>query len=116
MTINEIDVIAGDKLKKRRTMLGMSQADIAEAVGVTFQQIQKYEKGTNRISASRLYQFAKLLKVEPNYFFDNVVIDNSEASMEELNLMRIYKNFSPERKKAFSKMMRLIRDLPEGGK
>jgi len=54
----------------RRLMLDMSQTDIADAVGVTFQQVQKYEKGTNRISASRLQQFCRILQVPVAFFFE----------------------------------------------
>jgi transcriptional regulator with XRE-family HTH domain len=53
-------------------MLGMSQTDLGHAVGVTFQQVQKYEKGTNRISASRLQQIARVLQVPVTYFFDDL--------------------------------------------
>ena len=54
----------------RRMMLNMSQTTLADGVGITFQQIQKYEKGTNRVSASRLQQFAKILEVPISFFFD----------------------------------------------
>jgi transcriptional regulator with XRE-family HTH domain len=64
------DAHVGARVKARRQMLKLSQTDLGEAVGVTFQQIQKYEKGTNRISASRLQEFAKILKVDAPYFFE----------------------------------------------
>ncbi len=56
----------------RRTLLGMSQTTLSEAIGLTFQQMQKYEKGTNRISASRLYDLARLLDVPIEHFFDDM--------------------------------------------
>ncbi|MCW5752374.1 MAG: helix-turn-helix transcriptional regulator [Alphaproteobacteria bacterium] len=62
----------GSRLRLRRTLLGMSQEKLGEAVGLTFQQIQKYEKGANRIGASRLYQFARILDVPPAFFFDDM--------------------------------------------
>lgn len=62
----------GSRLRLRRTLLGMSQEKLGEAVGLTFQQIQKYEKGANRIGASRLYQFARILDVPPSFFFDDM--------------------------------------------
>ena len=65
-----IDVHAGQKLRLRRVMMSLSQEKLGDAVALTFQQIQKYEKGTNRMSVSRLAQFAALLQVEPAYFFD----------------------------------------------
>src|ERR1700689_3884660 len=67
---NIVDVYVGARLRMRRTMLGMSQSRLGELLGVTFQQVQKYEKGTNRISASRLQHTAQILGVEAAYFFD----------------------------------------------
>ncbi len=58
------------RIRMRRMMLGMSQTNLADAVGLTFQQIQKYEKGTNRVGASRLQQFAKILGVPISFFFE----------------------------------------------
>ena len=59
-------------MRQRRSLLGMSQARVGEAVGLTFQQIQKYERGSNRIGSSRLYEFAKVLDVPVSYFFDEM--------------------------------------------
>ena len=72
MPKNAVDVHVGNRLKLRRTMVGMSQDKLGQMVGLTFQQIQKYEKGANRVGASRLYQFATLLDVPPAYFFDGL--------------------------------------------
>jgi transcriptional regulator with XRE-family HTH domain len=60
----------GNRVRQRRLALGMSQSKLAEAVGLTFQQIQKYEKGTNRVSGSRLQPFANILKVSVPFFFE----------------------------------------------
>jgi transcriptional regulator with XRE-family HTH domain len=68
----DIDVYAGEQLKLKRTELGMTQKTLASLVGVTFQQIQKYEKGLNRIGASRLYEFCQILGVKPSFFFQNI--------------------------------------------
>lgn len=65
----DVDVRVGARLRERRIILGLTQDALASATGLTFQQIQKYEQGKNRISASRLLQFCNILKVEPNYFF-----------------------------------------------
>ncbi len=65
-----VDVHVGQRLRMRRTLLGMSQTKLGQAVGVTFQQIQKYERGANRVGASRLYQFSQVLEVPVSYFFD----------------------------------------------
>jgi transcriptional regulator with XRE-family HTH domain len=59
-------------MRQRRSLLGMSQSKVGEAVGLTFQQIQKYERGSNRIGSSRLYEFAKVLDVPVSYFFDEM--------------------------------------------
>ena len=67
-----VDVHVGARLRVRRTLLGMSQTTLGEAIGVSFQQMQKYERGTNRISASRLYDLARLLDVPVEYFFDDM--------------------------------------------
>ena len=67
----------------RRTMLGMSQSRLGELLGVTFQQIQKYEKGSNRISASRLQHTARVLEVSPGYFFEGAPSDSAEPGFAE---------------------------------
>jgi transcriptional regulator with XRE-family HTH domain len=68
--INSVDRHVGSRLRARRLSLGISQEKLGKSVGLTFQQIQKYEKGTNRVGASRLMQFAIILDVPPKYFFD----------------------------------------------
>ena len=67
---NPIDKHVGSRVRMRRILLGMSQEKLGEALNLTFQQVQKYEKGTNRIGASRLQQISKSLNVPPAYFFD----------------------------------------------
>jgi transcriptional regulator with XRE-family HTH domain len=69
---NPIDVHVGARLRARRTLLGLSQTALGEVMGLSFQQLQKYESGSNRISASRLYELSKLLDVEIGYFFDDM--------------------------------------------
>jgi transcriptional regulator with XRE-family HTH domain len=69
---HEVDVHVGTRIRQRRSLLGMSQAKVGDAVGLTFQQIQKYERGANRIGSSRLYEFAKVLDVPVSYFFDEM--------------------------------------------
>lgn len=66
-----IDVHVGQRVRLRRTLLGLSQEKLGEAIGITFQQVQKYERGTNRISASRLHSMAIVLDVPISYFFDD---------------------------------------------
>lgn len=67
---NPIDKHVGSRVRMRRVLLGMSQEKLGEALNLTFQQVQKYEKGTNRIGASRLQQIAGTLNVPPSFFFD----------------------------------------------
>ncbi len=102
-----VDVHVGNRIRVRRTLLGMSQEKLGDAMGLTFQQVQKYEKGANRVSASRLFQLSKILNVPVSYFFDNLPThpssksgsrrDDSEAvtadmptSRESLKLIRAY--------------------------
>jgi transcriptional regulator with XRE-family HTH domain len=68
--INPTDKHVGSRLRMRRLMLDMSQTDVADALGLTFQQLQKYEKGTNRISASRLQHLSQILQVPVSFFFE----------------------------------------------
>ncbi len=69
---NPIDVHVGSRVRLRRTLLGMSPEKLGDAVDLTFQQIQKYERGANRIGSSRLYQFSKVLQVPVSFFFDDM--------------------------------------------
>jgi transcriptional regulator with XRE-family HTH domain len=66
-----IDRHVGSRVRMQRTLMKMSQEKLGEALGITFQQVQKYEKGTNRIGASRLQQISKILKVPPSFFFED---------------------------------------------
>jgi transcriptional regulator with XRE-family HTH domain len=67
-----VDVHVGIRMRRRRSLLGMSQTALGDAVALTFQQIQKYERGSNRISSSRLFEFAKVLDVPVSYFFEEM--------------------------------------------
>ncbi|WP_448190152.1 helix-turn-helix domain-containing protein [Azospirillum sp. sgz301742] len=69
---NAVDIHVGSRIRLRRTLMGMSQTALADSVGLTFQQIQKYEKGGNRVSASRLWQFCQVLDVPVSFFFDDM--------------------------------------------
>ena len=76
---NPIDIHVGSRIRLRRTMLGMSQEKLGESLGITFQQVQKYEKGSNRISASRLQQIAKMLDVPVSFFFEDAPGEQADA-------------------------------------
>lgn len=80
-----VDTHVGKRLRLRRSMLGMSQDHLGKEIGVTFQQIQKYERGVNRIGSSRLYSFAQILKVPVSYFFEEFEADSSSFGFAEGN-------------------------------
>jgi transcriptional regulator with XRE-family HTH domain len=86
-----VDVHVGGRLKQRRTLMGLSQEKLADQVGLTFQQIQKYEKGANRITASRLFQFGHILDVPPSFFFDDMPAEmrRGEAPPEGASTARV---------------------------
>ena len=76
----DIDLHLGKRLRRRRRLLGLTQQQVAEVVGIRFQQIQKYECGANRISAARLFQLAKALETPINYFYDGLSDDKTEVA------------------------------------
>ncbi|WP_114395751.1 helix-turn-helix domain-containing protein [Oleisolibacter albus] len=69
---NPVDIHVGSRVRLRRTLLGMSQEKLGEAIGLTFQQVQKYERGANRIGASRLFDLSRVLDVPVSFFFDDM--------------------------------------------
>jgi len=101
----------GNKLKLRRLALGLTQTKVAKAINVTFQQIQKYEKGTNGVSSIRLLQLSNYLKVPINYFFEDfseylVNIEKSKESHMTVNynfLTKLYSELTSEQKIKFNK-------------
>ena len=76
-----VDVHVGARLRRRRTLLGMNQTNLGDALGVSFQQVQKYENGANRISASRLFDLSQILDVSIEYFFDDMPADIAASSL-----------------------------------
>jgi transcriptional regulator with XRE-family HTH domain len=77
---NPIDKHVGARVRMRRVLIGMSQEKLGEALGITFQQVQKYEKGTNRMGASRLQQAARIMGVPVNFFFEGTQSDTAMAT------------------------------------
>lgn len=69
---SQLDIYVGNRLRMRRTILGLSQTELGQKLGLTFQQIQKYEQGLNRIGSSRLYELSKILKISIAYFFEDL--------------------------------------------
>ncbi len=91
----EIDQHIGQRVRERRIVLGLSQTVLADGLGITFQQLQKYEKGHNRIAASRLYGCAQLLEVPPEFFFEGLAgsdtgTPDETRSNEATKLARAY--------------------------
>ncbi len=81
---SKVDGHVGRRVRERRNALGMSQEKLAAALGISFQQIQKYEKGANRVSAGRLYAMAQRLNVTPDYFFEGVELPSSKQIIPDL--------------------------------
>ena len=105
----------GNKLKLRRLALALTQTKVAKAINVTFQQIQKYEKGTNGVSSNRLLQLSNYLKVPINYFFEDFsgYLINSEKSIEahiSVNynfLVKVYSELTQDQKIKFNKSIQI---------
>jgi len=136
-TPHPVDVHVGSRVRLRRTMLGMSQEKLGDAVGLTFQQIQKYERGANRMGASRLYQFSHILGVPVAFFFDDMpsqalgmvakpdtpgMSDNDQSALDQdpmarqetLELIRAYYRIQdPKVRKKLYELLRSITNLPD---
>ncbi len=104
-----VDTHVGHRLRLRRTLLGMSQEQLAQKLDLTFQQVQKYERGFNRVSASRLFEIGHALDIPVSFFFDDMpghrapVADNADDVMlrrESLELMRAYYQITPDLRQA----------------
>jgi transcriptional regulator with XRE-family HTH domain len=127
-----IDENVGMQLRQRRALLGWTQEKLAERVGITFQQIQKYENGANRISASRLYEFSKVLGIPVNFFFESAsanedglvpygFAESDQAAFEgpddvmhrkeTLELVRVY--YSIENPKLRKDLFKLVKSMAE---
>jgi transcriptional regulator with XRE-family HTH domain len=123
---NSTDTHVGNKLRMRRIKMGWTQQKLGDALGVTFQQVQKYEKGTNRISASRLQQIFDILQVPPEYFFDGAPhvegmietkdarsvaeISDFVASSEGLALIKAFMGIQPRLRRRIVDLVEEIAD------
>ena len=114
----------GKKLRMRRLSLGLTQTKVAQAINVTFQQIQKYEKGTNGVSSSRLMQLSTFLKVPIIYFYEDykdykdISHDKNEIDYEDLNYSFITKTFyslSRIQREKILKVLKNTEDLEKTG-
>lgn len=82
---NAVDMHVGKRVRLRRTLLGMSQEQLGAALNITFQQVQKYERGANRISSSRLWDIGQILDVPISYFFDDMTDDTMRSSPRRIS-------------------------------
>ena len=106
----------GKKLRLRRLSLGLTQTKVAQAINVTFQQIQKYEKGTNGVSSIRLLQLSNYLKVPINYFFEDyseylLNVEKSKEGHMNINynfLVKVYSELTQDQKIKFSKNIQIL--------
>ena len=114
----------GAKLRMRRLALGLTQTKVAKAINVTFQQIQKYEKGTNGISSLRMMQLSNFLKVPVVYFFEDFAgyvssnADKEKESGEDLNysfLVKLFSGLSDQQKEKIFQVLRNTRTLEKTG-
>ena len=118
---HEVDVHVGKRLRHRRWMLGVTQQQLAERVGIKFQQIQKYETGMNRVSASRLWDIAEVLDVPVGYFFEGIEDEQQVESegpvpgdflsdKEALELVRSYYAIPEAQRRRLFELARVLSD------
>lgn len=116
-----VDTHVGKRIRHRRWMVGMTQQQLAEGVGIKFQQIQKYETGMNRVSASRLWDIARVLEVPIAYFFEGldqaegadaagVAKDDVLSDKEAMNLLRIFHAIPEQQRRRLFELARVLTD------
>jgi len=115
--IHPVDKYVGNRLRERRSILGLSQEEIGNRTGITFQQVQKYEKGLNRIAISRLYEFSKILEVTVDWFLEGFEEQKEVANnlhikeldnRETLTFIKIYSALSPAVKKRALQLFKVV--------
>lgn len=119
-----VDVHVGQRIRQRRWLVGMTQQQLAERVGIKFQQIQKYETGANRVSASRLWDIAAALEVPVSFFFEGIedaeaLINNEEGTLpadlmgdkEALDLVRSYYSIPENQRRRLFELARVLSDV-----
>lgn len=118
-----VDVHVGKRIRHRRWLVGMTQQQLAERVGIKFQQIQKYETGANRVSASRLWDIADALDVEISFFFEGLVEDGGQrgaadtlpadllGDKEALDLVRSYYAIPENQRRRLFDLARVLSDV-----
>ncbi len=110
----DVDRFVGSRIRERRVMLGLSQQQMADMIGVTYQQAHKYERGINRISAGRLYEIAQVLRVPVSYFFDGIDGPDAEdeLTVRQRMCLELARNFtqipSDRHREALSQLARAL--------
>ena len=99
-----VDTHVGQRIRDKRNERGMSQTEVANALGVTFQQVQKYERGTNRVGASRLFDLSRILSVPVQYFFEDLENQPTPIEEEDDNVIRLMKSDTVELVEAYYKV------------
>lgn len=115
---HEVDAHVGTRIRHRRWLIGMTQQQLADQVGIKFQQIQKYETGANRVSASRLWEIARALGVQISFFFEGVdeagvtVTDDDDilTNKEALQLIRAYYTMPEAQRRQIFELARVLSD------
>ena len=109
---SSIDMEIGSRVRMRRISIGMSQEKLGDMLGLTFQQVQKYEKGTNRISVSRLVDIAKILGVDIHFFFDGIEGGKLDAGFAEEGVTPLHRpsDVDPRRPSADQDLYRRIKN------
>ena len=118
VTASEIDQLVGDRIRQRRILMGLTQDQLGAALGISYQQVQKYETGANRVSAGRLYLIAQRLEVRPGWFFDPVAtglnginLGDSNSSWNLIEFVRHFGRIDDDRLKSI--LLNLVRVLSE---
>ena len=101
---NTVDTHVGQRIRDKRNERGMSQTEVANALGVTFQQVQKYERGTNRVGASRLFDLSRILSVPVQYFFEGLKNQPTPIEKEDDNVIHLMKPDTVELVEAYYKV------------
>ena len=116
--INEISKMIGHKIKLRRKSLGLTQDQLARCLGLTFQQIQKYESGVNNVSICNLYKLSKILKENVNYFINNNIINKDNTDIETKELAKVVEYYNKIKNREMKNIaLQLIKKLASlGGK
>ena len=99
-----VDAHVGQRIRDKRNERSMSQTEVANALGVTFQQVQKYERGTNRVGASRLYDLSRILGVQVQYFFEGLEDQSSGEAVDEENIVHLMRPDTVELVDAYYKV------------